>query len=67
MLPCDIMEDDPGSGRRQFVPQPEVLLMAVDGHLECQESQHQEVVLHRENTFKYEFLLLEIHTDRSNN
>lgn len=48
MLPCDVMEDDPGGGRRQFVPQPEVLLMAVDGHLECQESQHQEVVLQRE-------------------
>ncbi len=35
VLPCDIMEDDPGSGRRQFVPQPVVFLMAVDGHLEC--------------------------------
>lgn len=35
MLPCDVMEDDPGSRRRQFVPQSVVFLMAVDGHLEC--------------------------------
>ena len=48
VLACDVMEDNSGSRRRQFVPQPEVFLMAVDGHLKCQQSQHQEVVLHRE-------------------
>lgn len=35
MLACDIMEDNPGCGRRQFVPQSVVFLMAVDGHLKC--------------------------------
>lgn len=34
VLPCDVMEDDPGGGRLQLVPQSEELLMAVDGHLE---------------------------------
>ncbi len=34
MLPCDVMENNPGSRGRQFVPQSEVFLMTVDGHLE---------------------------------
>lgn len=33
VLPRDIVEDDPGRRRRQFVPQSEIFLMAVDGHL----------------------------------
>lgn len=48
MLACDVVENDPGRWRRQFVPHPVVLLMAVDGHLERQQSQHQQVVLRRE-------------------
>lgn len=47
VLPCDVVEDDAGGGRLQLVPQPEELLVAVDGHLEGQESQHQEVVLQK--------------------
>lgn len=46
VLPCDTVEDDPGGGRQQFVPQSEVQLMAVDGHLEGQQGEHEEVVLH---------------------
>lgn len=34
VLPRDVVEDDPRGRRRQFVPQPVVLLVAVDGHLE---------------------------------
>ena len=33
VLPCGTMEDNPGSGSRQFVPQSVIFLMAVDGHL----------------------------------
>lgn len=35
VLPCDVMKDNPGSGRWQFVPQSEVFLMTVDGYLQC--------------------------------
>lgn len=47
MLPCDAVEDNPGSGRRQFVSQSEVFLMPINAHFARQQSQHQEVVLHR--------------------
>ena len=40
VLPRDAVEDDPGSGRGQLVAEPEVLLVAVDGHLERQDGQH---------------------------
>lgn len=49
MLVCDIVENDPGSRRRQFVPHSVVFLMAVDGHFKCQQSEHQQIVLHGEN------------------
>ena len=45
VLARDAVEDDPGGGRGQFVAEPEVLLVAVDGHLERQDGQHQQVVL----------------------
>lgn len=47
VLSCDVVEDDGSSWRRQLVPEPEEQLVAVDGHFKRQESQHQEVVLHR--------------------
>lgn len=46
VLASDVVEDDSGRWRRQFVPQSEVLLVAVNGHLKGQKSQHQKVVLH---------------------
>lgn len=49
MLLRDIVENNPGSRRRQFVPHPVVFLMAVDGHLKRQQTQHQQIVLPREN------------------
>lgn len=49
MLVCDIMENDPGRRRRQLVPHSVVFLMAVDGHFKGQQSEHQQIVLHREN------------------
>lgn len=70
VLPRDVVEDDPGGGGRQLVPQSEVSLVAVDGHLERQEGQHQQVVLHgrwqSSNTefyFKYSFMLLIMHDE----
>lgn len=49
MVARDIVENDPGGRRREFVPHSVVFLMAVDGHLERQQSKHQQIVLHREN------------------
>ena len=48
VLARDAVEDDPGGGRGQLVAEPEVLLVAVDGHLERQDGQHQQVVLTRD-------------------
>ena len=48
VLPRGVVEDDASGGGRQLVPQPEELLVAVDGHLERQEGQHQQVVLCRD-------------------
>lgn len=35
MLPRDVMEDNAGSRSRQLVSQSEVLLVSINGHLEC--------------------------------
>lgn len=50
MLPRDVVKNDARSWRGQFVPQSEVLLMAVDCHFKGQQGEHQQVVLHRENS-----------------